>query len=72
MTARTSHAAWLLRRFVLAATVVVGVATLTFALIHLAPGDPIYVLAGDGGNDTTRRRGPMSGPSRRSRGWDEG
>ena len=30
-------------------------------------------LAGDGGNDTTRRRGPMSGPSRRSRGYvDEG
>jgi ABC-type dipeptide/oligopeptide/nickel transport system permease component len=25
------------------------VAILTFALIHLAPGDPIYVLAGQGG-----------------------
>ncbi len=30
-------------------------------------------LAGDGGDDSTRRRGPMSGPSRRSRGYvDEG
>ena len=26
------------------------VTTLTFALIHLAPGDPIYALAGDGGS----------------------
>lgn len=29
-------------------------------------------LAGDGNNDNTRRRGPVSGPSRRNRGWDEG
>lgn len=45
-----SNARWLFRRFALAAGVVVGVATLTFGLIHLAPGDPIYVLAGDGGS----------------------
>jgi metallo-beta-lactamase family protein len=29
-------------------------------------------LAGEGGGDGTRRRPPVSGPSRRSRGWDEG
>lgn len=41
---------WLARRAVLALLVVVGVTALTFVLIHLAPGDPIYLLAGDGGS----------------------
>lgn len=41
---------WLTRRALLATLVVAGVTTLTFVLIHLAPGDPIYLLAGDGGN----------------------
>lgn len=41
--------AWLVRRGLLAIPVVVGVTVLTFVLIHLAPGDPIYALAGDGG-----------------------
>lgn len=41
---------WITRRLLLAIPVVVGVTTLTFALIHLAPGDPIYTLAGDGGS----------------------
>lgn len=41
---------WIARRTFFALTVVAGVAALTFALIHLAPGDPIYVLAGDGGS----------------------
>ena len=50
MTSRRSRTRWLLHRFVLATGVVIGVATLTFALIHLAPGDPIYALAGDGGS----------------------
>ena len=36
-------------RLALAALVVAGVASLTFVLIHIAPGDPVYVLAGDGG-----------------------
>jgi peptide/nickel transport system permease protein len=45
-----STLSWLARRLVLAVPVVVGVTTLTFVLIHLAPGDPIYVLAGDGGS----------------------
>jgi peptide/nickel transport system permease protein len=48
-TAR-SNGRWLVGRFALAAGVVVGVTTLTFVLIHLAPGDPIYALAGDGGS----------------------
>ena len=43
-------ARWIMSRLALAVAVVIGVATLTFALIHLAPGDPIYALAGDGGS----------------------
>ena len=39
----------LVRRLLLALPVVAGVTTLTFVLIHVAPGDPIYALAGDGG-----------------------
>ena len=50
MTTRRSTTRWLAHRFALAAAVVVGVTTMTFALIHLAPGDPIYALAGDGGS----------------------
>ena len=42
-------ARWLARRLLLALPVVAGVTALTFVLIHLAPGDPIYALAGDGG-----------------------
>lgn len=41
---------WLARRVLLALLVVAGVTVLTFVLIHLAPGDPVYMLAGDGGN----------------------
>jgi peptide/nickel transport system permease protein len=41
---------WIGRRVLLAIPVVVGVTTLTFVLIHVAPGDPIYALAGDGGS----------------------
>src|SRR5262245_61395143 len=40
---------WVARRALLAVPVVAGVTALTFVLIHLAPGDPIYALAGDGG-----------------------
>jgi peptide/nickel transport system permease protein len=39
-----------LARLSAAAVVVGGVTTLTFMLIHLAPGDPVYLLAGDGGS----------------------
>lgn len=49
MTAPASTARWLVRRLLLALPVVAGVTGLTFVLIHLAPGDPIYALAGDGG-----------------------
>jgi peptide/nickel transport system permease protein len=41
---------WVIRRLLLAVPVVAGVTALTFALIHLAPGDPLYLLAGDGGS----------------------
>lgn len=50
MTASGSNRRWIGRRLALAAAVVAGVTTLTFVLIHLAPGDPIYALAGDGGS----------------------
>ncbi|MEO7158018.1 MAG: ABC transporter permease [Vicinamibacterales bacterium] len=41
---------WILRRLLFAIPVVAGITGLTFVLIHLAPGDPIYALAGDGGS----------------------
>lgn len=50
MTATPSAWSWLGRRLLLALPVVAGVTALTFVLIHLAPGDPIYALAGDGGS----------------------
>lgn len=50
MSDNLPSAHWVVRRVLLAIPVVVGVTTLTFILIHLAPGDPIYVLAGDGGS----------------------
>lgn len=39
-----------LRRAAQAAPVVAGIVTLTFFLIHLAPGDPVYMMAGEGGD----------------------
>lgn len=47
-TSRVVHVA--LRRLVHVVPVVAGIVTVTFALIHLAPGDPIYMLAGEGGD----------------------
>jgi peptide/nickel transport system permease protein len=41
---------WLARRVASGILVVAGIAALTFCLVHLAPGDPIYLLAGDGGS----------------------
>ncbi|MBA3888020.1 MAG: ABC transporter permease [Acidobacteria bacterium] len=41
---------WAVRRLLMAIPVIVAVTCLTFALIHLAPGDPIYLLAGDSGS----------------------
>lgn len=46
----TSLGRWFARRLLLGIPVIVGIATLTFVLVHLAPGDPIYLLAGDGGS----------------------
>lgn len=50
MSAGSQGIAWVVRRLLLAIPVVAGITTLTFLLIHLAPGDPIYLLAGDGGS----------------------
>lgn len=41
---------WAIRRALAALPVVAGITLLTFTLVHLAPGDPIYLLAGDGGS----------------------
>lgn len=41
---------WCLTRLVAAVPVIIGITALTFVLIHIAPGDPIYILAGDGGS----------------------
>jgi peptide/nickel transport system permease protein len=41
---------WGVRRLLLTIPVVLGITALTFTLIHLAPGDPVYMLAGDGGS----------------------
>ena len=39
--------AYIIRRLILMIPLVFGVATLTFVLIHLIPGDPIEILAGE-------------------------
>ncbi len=39
------------RRLALAVPTAGAVVTLSFALIHLAPGDPVVAIAGDGGNE---------------------
>ena len=41
---------YVLRRFLQAVPLLLGVLVVNFVLIHLAPGDPIYLLAGDGGD----------------------
>ena len=38
---------YLLRRMLALVPVALGVATLTFALIHLVPGDPVVAMLGD-------------------------
>ena len=43
-------AGYLLRRLAQAAPLVLAILILTFVLIHLAPGDPIYALAGQSGD----------------------
>ena len=48
--AHPSTLAWLAGRLLLALPVIAGITVLTFFLIHLAPGDPLYLLAGDGGS----------------------
>lgn len=43
-------ARFLLRRMLQTVPVVAAIVTLTFVLIHLAPGDPVYMMAGQGGD----------------------
>ncbi|MER3398202.1 MAG: ABC transporter permease [Chloroflexota bacterium] len=42
---------YLLRRLLQIPPVVLGLLALNFALIHLAPGDPLYFLVGEGGDE---------------------
>lgn len=41
---------YLVRRLLEAVPLLLGVIALTFVLVHLAPGDPVRILAGDGGD----------------------
>lgn len=41
---------YILRRILQAVPLLLGVLVVNFVLIHLAPGDPIYLLAGEGGD----------------------
>lgn len=50
MSDSLSAARWVVQRLALSLPVVAGVTALTFVMIHLAPGDPVYMLAGDGGS----------------------
>lgn len=42
---------YILRRLAQIPPVIVGLLVLNFVLIHLAPGDPVYFLAGEGGDE---------------------
>lgn len=42
---------YLLRRLAQSVPTVVGIVVVTFALIHLAPGDPVVALAGESGDE---------------------
>ena len=44
-----------IRRLLLAVPLLLAVVVLTFALIHLAPGDPVHILGGDGGDEAYYR-----------------
>lgn len=54
-------ARWFLRRLLLTVPVLLGVATLVFALIHLVPGDPVQTMLGDAASpeDVARLRGRL-------------
>jgi peptide/nickel transport system permease protein len=42
---------YLVRRLLEAVPLLLGVIALTFVLVHVAPGDPVRILAGDGGDE---------------------
>jgi len=46
-----SVATYAVRRLIQAIPLVFGVLVITFVLVHIAPGDPTYILAGDGGDE---------------------
>ncbi len=46
-----SVTAYIVRRLIGTIPLIGGVLVITFVLIHLAPGDPTYILAGEGGDE---------------------
>ncbi len=42
---------YILRRLIQAVPLLIGILIINFVLIHVAPGDPIYLLAGDAGDE---------------------
>lgn len=42
---------YLIRRLLQAVPLLLGVIALTFVLVHIAPGDPVRILGGDGGDE---------------------
>ena len=56
---------FLVRRLVLTVPVLLGVATLVFALIHLIPGDPAQAMLGaTASEEDVQATAPEIGPSR--------
>ena len=43
--------AYVVRRLLQAVPLLLGVLVVTVTMIHIAPGDPVYILAGDGGDE---------------------
>ena len=43
---------YIVRRLLEAVPLLLGVIALTFVLVHVAPGDPVRILAGDGGDES--------------------
>ena len=54
---------YLVRRLIALAPVALGVVTLTFAIIHLVPGDPVVAMLGETAAPADTTRAEMSAAS---------